>query len=98
MSRIPSDQKTHKLVRRALSRAKESARVSHMLPDSVKLVTPKRDSKAWRRMGLHAVVLTLALLATVPAMARGASHGGNHGHTSGSHSAGNWSGLYGKGN
>lgn len=94
MSRVPSDQKTHKLARRALIRAKESARISHMLPDDSRVAMPRRDAKAWRRLGLRAVVLTLALLATAPAMARG----GNHGHLSGSHGGSNWAGLYGKGN
>lgn len=101
MSRIPSDQKTHKLARRALIRAKESARISHMLPDDSRVTMPKRDSKAWKRLGLRAVVLCLALLATAPAMAwgtSGASHAGNHGHKStGSNGSSNWAGLYGKG-
>lgn len=88
MSRIPADQKTHKLARRALIRAKESARVSHMAPDDVTVRTPKRDRKAWHRLGLRAVLLLVTVLTIQPAMARGGGHGGNHGHHStGGHSA-----------
>lgn len=80
MSRIPSDQKTHKLARRALIRAKESARISHMLPDDIAVRLPKRDRKAWHRLGLRAVIMLASLLTIPPAMARG----GNHGHHGGS--------------
>jgi len=85
MSRIPSDQKTHKLARRALIRAKESARLSHMMPEESALRTPKRDAKAWRRLGLRMVALLLSVALATPGNARGASHGshGNHGHHAG---------------
>jgi hypothetical protein len=84
VSRIPSDQKTHKLARRALIRAKESARISHMLPDDIAVRLPKRDRKAWHRLGLRAVIMLASLLTIPPAMARGGGHGGNHGHHAGS--------------
>lgn len=80
MTYIPTDlRKTHKIARRALARAKESARMTCTLPDDSKIKTPARDRKAWHRLGLRAVMLACALLTIPPAMARG---GGNHGHHS----------------
>lgn len=81
MFKIPADlRKTHKLARRALSRAKESARVAHMMPDDATVRTPKRDRKAWHRLGMRSLILIVSLASIPPAMA----HGGNHGHLAGS--------------
>ena len=62
MSRIPHDQKTHKLARRALIRAKESARIVCMMPDESTIKTPKRDRKAWHRLGIRAALFAVSVL------------------------------------
>lgn len=65
MPRIPSDNKTYKLARRALVRARESTRTIAFLPESATIRTPKRDRKAWHRLGMRAAMLAVSI-ATIP--------------------------------
>lgn len=65
-----------------------------MMPDDVAVRLPKRDRKAWHRLGLRAVLLLISLLTIPPAMARGGHGGGNHGHLAGSHGSSGFGGLY----